>query len=265
MSLGFPTIDAGGEIRHLAALPTKGKSGLRMFSAFNVALPRSAWQTVNAGWLGVPIWDQNGKGACGGFGGTKQFAIAHRLSGHKPRNWSPWFLYAMARGTDADTGVVVSDLMHAIQDVGVLPAEANPSGVWQRSKVTQAMRDEAKKYRVGTVAECRTFDEAATACQLGYTLGFGIDIGQDFNPDAEGFLPPKRGEGGGHYVACEGMVFARGKWWFVVPNSWTERWGKGGRCFIDESYFPGGSWWEGFAIRNITDEAADADDPAPAA
>ncbi len=260
---GLPALHAGGAPRALAALPSPREHRVPAFASRYATLPRSAWQPRDVRWLELGIWDQGQIGACGGFGACRQFAIAHRLAGHAPRKFSPWFVYASVNG-GFDRGSVVSDLMETIQANGVCLDEQVPNGEFLLSRIGAEARKTARRFRARECYALANFDEACTAWQLGCAVGIGIDVGTRFQPDAEGFLPDQRGQAGGHYMGTEGMLFARGQWWLIVANSWTAKWGKNGYCFLPESYLTN-AWFEGFAVRDVTDDPEDPADQPPAA
>jgi hypothetical protein len=81
----------------------------------------------------------------------------------------------------------------------------------------------------------------------------GILWYDNYNTDADGWLPSPRGNAGGHAVFGYKPARRRGVYGIRHQNSWTTSYGIGGRMVLPESSYVGpvGGWW---AIREVVDE-----------
>jgi hypothetical protein len=104
------------------------------------------------------------------------------------------------------------------------------------------------------------FDAAATAILEGDPVCFGIDLGQRFEPGANGVIPDRVGQGGGHCMFALGLDQIGGRWLLLVQNSWGTRWGMAGYCYLPESYFSG--WHEAWRLKAAADDPQGDNPPA---
>lgn len=233
----LPHIDVAGDRRILACLPPV-PNDLPMFASAGIGvIPRSEWKEVDYFTrFGIKIYDQNGQGSCVGHGSVMAATIALLLAGASLVRLAACFLYGLING-GRDNGANVSESMERLLDTGVcLESEVGPKNIWKRDFPSSAF-ETAKRFKIIEAYNCQTFDEIGTALQLGFTVSFGIEIGTQFNPDANGILPPLRGRRGGHCMCLAGAKLINGKWYFLVINSWSTAWGINGTAWIDESYF----------------------------
>lgn len=252
---GLPYIDVGGHRRVLAALPEPPGSKAR-FKSFRDSfpiLPRSEWREMSL----LPddrirILDQDGYGACVGHGSVAAFETAWKNKGGTDRAFSAFCLYGQING-GRDNGAVVSDALDALKANGVcLESTVPPNMAFQRN-FPSGWKDEAARFKIARAYSLDTFDEMMTAVQLGFAVSYGIEIGGRFDPGSDGFVPSRRGGGGGHCMATIGTRLRNGTWYSKTQNSWSRQWGANGICYMDESYFPDGM--DAWAVQ------VDAEDP----
>lgn len=195
---------------------------------------------------------------CVGHGAVAGFAVSFARSGQRPRRFSPCFVYAQING-GADRGAVVADALDELRQTGVcLESTVGPGRIWKRD-LPAAAYDEAKRYRVEQAYQLRSFDEVVAATLLGFPVVFGVEIGQRFEPDADGFVPDRAGGGGGHCMCGVGPRQRGGRWYLTTLNSWSRRWGAGGYCHLPESYFDGDV--DAFAVQAAREDDRDDDEP----
>lgn len=263
--LGF--VEAGGDRRLLGCLPPRAECSLpRYGKSYSVGdiLPRSQWKDVSFRGFDNPIDDQNGHGACVGFGSDGGFDIARNLGGQAKVDCSPWFNYAMVNG-GRDQGAIVEDSMVSLRDNGTPLDSTVPDKAWHKSMIPGAAFEEAKRFRILQAYQQKTFDEMASGIMLGRPSVFGVCIGNRFSPNSEGILPNWDGANvGGHCMVAIGLKSIGGKWYLEVRNSWSTRWGAAGYCFMPESYFVGQRWGvDAYAIVAATDDPQSTIDDVP--
>lgn len=240
---GLPYVEDGSGHRRvlgcLAADPKKFAHLPRFADSFPT-LPRSQWKECQDDDSDLPILDQNGHGSCVGHGSCSAFQHVWNKSGFGPQRFSPCFLYGLING-GSDNGAVVGDAMDALMQKGICLETTVPEGnqIYQ-SQFPQTAFTEAQRFKLERAYRVSSFDEIATAVQMGFAVSTGVDIGRAFEPDAQGVLPDLRGSSGGH-CTCQrrGLKNIGGKWYLFSQNSWGTSWGLQGRFWIPESYFQG--------------------------
>jgi hypothetical protein len=233
---GLPYVEQGGHRRILACLaPTRSYAFPRFASPI---LPRDQWKECSLRSLGAKILDQNGHGSCVGHGSCSAFTYAWRYRNASPHDFSACFLYGNING-GSDNGAVVGDALESLQSTGIcLESEVPENDIFSRD-FPRSSYDTAKRFKIEQAYHIETFDEIATAVQLGFAVSIGVEIGQAFEPDGQGVLPELSGGGGGHCMCVLGLKSINGRWYLEVQNSWGASWGAGGFCWMPESYFRG--------------------------
>lgn len=236
---GLPTVEAAGEPRVLACLkPNPFNRYAPAYTGQDV--PESDWHDIDAvanGWL-PDIYDQDGQGSCVGHGSVLAFTVAWRRTGNNSQiRFSPCFLYSLING-GRDQGAIVEDAMHALEETGVcLESTVGPKQIFpaqfDRSKATT----EAGRFKIEQAETLKSFNQAMSAVQTGSVVSFGIDIGNNFEPDSNGVIPRQSGGGGGHCMAWVGAKKINGVWYAQVANSWSTKFGVNGICYMQKSYF----------------------------
>lgn len=253
---GLPFVLFDGEPRILARLePDPSKCRAPRFA--EPLVPESNWRDFSLfeRWA-TGIYDQNGQGSCVGHGGTMAFNICWELAGNTPQRFSPCYLYSLING-GRDQGAIVEDAMDALKRKGVcLEATVGPKQIYP-SQFDKAEADaEAASYKLVEAYKLDSFSEIVSAVLLGFPVAFGVEIGRNFEPNAEGVVPPLSGQGGGHCMAAVGVKKFSDRWRLQVANSWNARFGAAGLCYMDSSYFSG--YVDAFACQ-VT--AADSNQP----
>jgi C1A family cysteine protease len=110
--------------------------------------------------------------------------------------------------------------------------------------LTQSMRDAAKDYILKSHTTIKSEEEVKSF--IGSGLGIvqiGISWGREMTPDSNGCIKSFSGSGGGgHAVVFCGYVpdsdigcrSSKG-YHYLLKNSWSSRWGKGGFAYVDPS------------------------------
>jgi hypothetical protein len=258
---GLPYVEQGGERRILACLKPTEPSGFPKFGAARQLkrVPRTEWKDFSYKRHVGPIKDQDGHGACVGFGGSGGAECARSIAGQTFFQLSGNNLYSQING-NRDQGALVSDALKALMSVGVcLESEFPETGsIWKRDVPSNAW-ETARRFRLAEGHECESFDDIVSAILCGRIVVFGVDIGTRFQPDSQGVLPAKRGSGGGHCMYACGVKTINGKWMLEVINSWGARWGVDGCCWMPESYFSG--YMDAFAIVGGINDPLDPHEP----
>lgn len=254
---GLEYVLIDGERRYLTCLPPKDDSGFQKFQAGRT-IPRGEWREVDNEPYLTAIKDQNGRGACVGHGSVTALEVAINQAGRTKRQLSAWFCYSQING-GMDNGAVVSDALQSLKQTGTCLDSSVKYATYIKSQISQSAYTEAERFKVKEGYQLTTFDELASAIQLGFTISFGICIGGRFSPNSDGIIPQWNGQNtGGHCMAGLGLKQINGKWYVKVANSWGTNWGKGGWCFMDESYFTGQRYGlDAFAIEAAAHDPQD--------
>jgi hypothetical protein len=237
----LPYLDIGGHKRYLAALPDKKvRAHLPLFSDTYPDLDESQWQEFDDDDSYLDILDQDGRSSCVGHGAETGFQLAWYQGRGTPHLFSANWIYSLING-GSDNGAVVGDAMDALIKTGACLDSTVPEGnmIFQNQMPPGAMQ-EASRFKLDTAYRVSTWKSICTAIQLRHPVVFGVDIGRNFAPNKDGFLPQLSGRGGGHCMCARlGMRKMNGQWYIKVQNSWGKDWGKGGICYMPQSYFNG--------------------------
>lgn len=198
------------------------------------------------GWLKVE--NQGSIGSCQGQSLTENGEYCYAVATGGVLQFSRMFAYLISQmfdGIRSDRGSTLSGGTKAARDVGFcLEKDAPyPSRYPGWGWVTDAMKEQAKKYRLQTHTRIRSADETKKYIASGIGIvQIGIRWGRAMNPDSSGCIRRFYIGGGGHAVVFCGYVpdgdigqrSSRG-YWLLLKNSWSERWGKRGYCYVDPS------------------------------
>ncbi len=259
------TVNIDGTIYHLGCLPRTvgvgelypvlgseaGRDAIRV-------IPRNEWSDVDMSHLVPKILDQDGQGACNAFAAVQTIHVLRKQVGLPFVELSPGNLYGRING-GVDRGSLISDAIKTLEKEGVCTAATVPPLKWQQRYWPSNWKEEAKRFRILEAWDCPSFDHLASAILLGFPVNLGILVGNNFNPDRDGWIPDYRGGGGGHAMCGIGLAFHRSRntWGIKVANSWGERWGMGGFGWIPESYFKRTPFTDGWAVRGVVDPMGD--------
>lgn len=229
-----------GERRYFGCLPPRPIHGcMRASERFGAPIPRSSWRDFSLmQWTG-PTRDQNGFGACTGFGATAAFQGCWNFTAASKHDFSSAYAYSLVNG-GRDQGAVVADLAKTFTSKGVCLIETvNDHTIYRRNYDANKADAEASRFRAAQTLAVESFDEIVSEILRGRCVSFGIEIGSNFKPSADGIVPPRRGGGGGHCMCAAGVRMIENAWRLEVKNSWSAGWGVGGNCWLDDSYFRG--------------------------
>jgi C1A family cysteine protease len=141
----------------------------------------------------------------------------------------------------SDAGCQISTAIDVAVEVGVARESLWPYDVtrWSDAPPAKAYADATKHQGIGKWRVDVNPLSMRVALAVGHPVIIGISVYESFESDFvanTGIIPmPKSSEKvvGGHCM----LVFARKPGWFGVRNWWGEDWGKGGDCWMPETYF----------------------------
>lgn len=208
------------------------------------------------------VHDQNGIGQCNADAQTAAAEYIGLQMGLDFVQLSAADLYDRING-GADNGSLLERGMAEMLARGVGTA-ATCGTLWRRG-MKNASAEERRQYMTTEAYLCPTFAHCMSAVLSGFALVSGIMWYDNFDTDAEGWLPLSgRGRPGGHavfgYKPTARMIGGRTVYGIWHQNSWTTRFGMGGRCVFASSLYSGpvGGWW---ALRQMTDRGGDMPKP----
>jgi hypothetical protein len=241
MNSEFFELPDGRTVRLAAKLPQEPHcEGLPCWSDEKAILDPRDWRGSGGKRdLWVPDrYDQGSTNSCTGhsFAGVVGASLA--ATGASPVRFSAGFNYGLTNG-GRDEGAYCRDLVKSGKEVGLVPEAVIPSDSYYKQYYPSSAYTVAKRYRIAEAYQIESWVEYCSALTLGYNVYHGFLIGQNFRPDANGFLPDFTGWGGGHAMWSYDLVQhpTNGRWYGCGVNSWGTRWGKNGLCFFPESYF----------------------------
>lgn len=208
--------------------------------------------------LDIPVFDQGQIGSCtanagaGLWGYVEQLALGEKLSYVPPevfpggyKNVSRMMLYFLARvlagDVDTDGGAELRNVTGVFSRWGLCTEDQWPyniSNLFVRPPVSACAtawhHRITKSYRItdGSLAEMKT-------CLLrGFPFIFGFTVYENFESRetaTTGIVSMPSGQVlGGH--AVEAIGFDDTKQWFIVRNSWGDKWGDRGYCYFPYAY-----------------------------
>ena len=268
---GNSYVETGGERRMLTARSEPAKFGaLPKFGDSCPVFPVSQYFECNrenifpfAEWIG----DQDGHGACVGFGWAYGLRKSRRLLGMTDVPLSGNFAYAFLNG-GKDQGAVISDGIESLKDHGVCPDSMVPAKSIYERQLSESAKQEARRFKLVDAYRCDEASEVFSAIMSGYIVVYGYEVGTNFeNFDKYGVAGADRGAGN-HCNHSEGMVkLPDGRWVLINANSWTTKWGPfgNGKCYLDpaKSLFNGTDRPDCCVIRSVSRDPQDPNDPPP--
>lgn len=239
-SNGLPYVLVDGKVRVLAALPptqadlAARKKMTRFTDAVHPVIPRKDWVEFDDDISDLPVLDQDGHGSCVGHGSVSAFQHSWNRSGYDASvRFSACWIYGLINGGQ-DNGAIVQDAIQVMVSKGVCLESTVPENMIYQRNFPAAAAAEAAHYRAQDYYLIDTPDEIGTAVQLRYAVSTGKNVYGNFDPDAQGVLPPPRGgvQGGHCMCAVGGMKQINGVWHVKEKNSWGTKWGAGGNCWV---------------------------------
>jgi len=229
-------------------------------------IPRSKWDELLAAYSPgnddpflPPVHDQDGVGQC-----CPESAVT-MVEYLRARQGLPYVRLSAADLYDRinwgrDGGSLLEDALTELTTNGVGTAATSgelwKNGVWKGP----ASPAERKRFRVLEWYECPTFDHYMSALFAGFVTQAGTLWYDNYQPDADGWLPRGAGRSGGHatmsYRPTSRRIGGRTQYGAWTQNSWGDGWpapGQRGRFVLPEEAFDGpvGGWW---ALRGVVDE-----------
>lgn len=254
--------DDQGIWRVLGCLPETQESKTK-FATFGTAmmnaagLDQSQWQEIDLAWYNPPVLDQGLTSACVGHSACGGMHMCWLQSGRPLVPFNPYFVYGLING-GRDQGAMISDALQALMQYGICEKDALPSGMMFQNQFPQSAFENAAKYKLIKAYHCGSFEEICGAITMGFVCPLGIMVGSNFPQlDAEGVAPLPRGGQGGHAIlGCGLKKSSRYGWLIKILNSWSDRFGMRGYCYIHKGHFRSMNP-DAFAIQQIssTDES----------
>jgi hypothetical protein len=228
----------GSRWRPLGCQATRGNpTGLPRFSDNFQVLPRSQWKPVSYAGFVVPVSDQGQHGSCVWHAYFMALMKLLLSRGHNPPPLSPTFGYALGNG-GVDMGMSISSALDIGMKYGCSTAADFPEGhVWKRQIPPQAY-ESARRFVLEGGYHVSTFDEIATAVQMGMFPVYPIHAGNDYGDlDREG-VSPIHSRFPNHGQTCDGLdLTPSNRWALENINSWGDDWGDRGRNRLVEEHF----------------------------
>jgi hypothetical protein len=268
---GLPLHWDGQQHRVLAALPGRAAyAALAPWheSAREPILPRSLWRECSLRSYTSPVLDQGSTSSCVGHATAAAFRRAWSLSGQQDYPFSPYYCYGLV-DHDQDAGAIVGDAVDAISRWGVAYDGPLSDGDLPHAYIKQtqlmglaAVLAKASRFRPQISWHLQpgasVFDQVSSAIQAFCPTVFGVMIYRNFSQLApDGGVPAPAGNLlGGHALHGCGLRYNRrlSKWEIETQNSWSEKWGLGGICYLGEEYFTGQV--DAFAIGAVAEDPA---------
>lgn len=215
------------------------RSGMTSFADQFEVLDRSKWVQVDRrDVLGKEfINDQGRVGGCAGASTTQAMMRDRALRG-KPFEKLSWAMTYDLVNRGRDRGAVITDIIPKLQIVGTCTESIYPTAKFNTNFPPDVLAT-ASRFRLGKALTLSTFDEMATAIQLGFIVPFPFCVGNGFeNFDRNGICGFTPGPGN-HAVHADSLILLpNGQWVLRLCNSWGVNWGpwKDGTCFIAEKH-----------------------------
>ena len=257
MANDFPSVFFDGMWRVLAYIPSDNNHDFPKFKSMPQAQSNFELREIDLSWQGNRIMDQGSTSSCVGHGSVAGMEIAWKQVGNQPRNFSPFFTYALING-GSDNGAMISDALKVLKKYGACPLEDMPKGVMYERSIPKSAYDAAARFRISQAYQCEDFDDICQAINLGFSVPLGIYVGSNFSDiDSEGVSPLPRGGGGGHCIlGCGLKKSSRYGWLIKIQNSWGRNFGDAGYSYIRKEHFRGMDP-DAFAIQTIFDDPKD--------
>jgi len=236
------TLDIGPRSYPLGGRPRTLAAGERYPTLDRVIplLDEASWHDLDYSHLLWHLHDQDGIGSCNACAATLALEGSREFAGQDRVQLSPGCLYGQICG-GRDEGSQLADALQALRNVGTVPASVIPPLVWQQDRWPPTWRDIAAEYRLDEVYDCPTLPHIVTALHYAWYVDLGIPVHANFEPDADGIIPPPRGALlGYHAMAGYGYRKIGTRHYVGCKNSWGP-WGpnNSGRCWIPQDYLDG--------------------------
>lgn len=203
-------------------------------------------QLADKGWLQVE--DQLTQGSCQGQSLTECLEYCYAVATNAVEQFSRQYAYLLSQkfdGINGDRGSTLNGGTKAAKQ-GICRESVGP---YTRSYpglgwMTQAMHDDAKNFKLKSHTALKSAAEIRNYIGAGAGIvQIGIMWGNEMTPDSSGIIRRFTGNGGGgHAVTLDGYVPWQdvgvqnsAGYYFLLKNSWSKRWGKDGRAYVEPS------------------------------
>lgn len=197
------------------------------------------------GWLQTE--NQGQIGSCQGQALTENIEYCYTVATGNVLQFSRMFAYLESQKFDnirSDSGSTLSGGTKAVKQSGICRESIAPypDRYPGHSWVTQAMREEASKYKLLSHTNMSSVDQIKAFIGSGIGIvQIGISWNGSMSPSSNGTISSfSAGGGGGHSVTFTGYVpdsdvGARSSagYWLLMKNSWGTRWGVKGFAYVD--------------------------------
>ncbi len=249
------TVTIRGRTWKLAALPRRSRPGENvMFKPFAQVvgrIPRDKWKQVTIERHVQRIMDQNGYGSCGAEAACQAVEVCRDFGGLPAMPLSAGVLYRFSGG-GGDNGSSLEDNLRYLVSQGTTDETTVPHLEMNPRKWPSNWKENAKRYRVLEAFDCETFDDMASALQLGFPVVTAIDVGGNFDTAADGWVPAAGRGGGGHALCAVGLYRdEKHGWGLKLVNSWRADWGDKGFGIVPESYWSRNGYSDSWAVRVV--------------
>jgi hypothetical protein len=186
-------------------------------------------------------------------------------SGQARHLFSPTSIYARING-GRDQGAQVASGLEAIKTYGTCFQEQFGEDKIYAQQLSAAAAKTATRFRVLEAYKINNWSELGTAITKGFVVVSGIGVGDNFsNLDSNGVAPLPNRVIGGHCLASFGLKKVSGIWVANTRNSWGDRWGKLGNCYLQrDAWHPQyGFPFDAFAIGGVLDDPEETETDPP--
>ncbi len=200
------------------------------------------------------IKSQGQQGSCMAFATTSMLEYMLKSNDDPKPDLSEAFLYYNTRLKDnvnEDKGSRIDYALESLVEYGICTEDLCPySDKIFNVKPTAEAYEEAKGRKVKKVLKVNTMvEDVKSAIEDGYPVGVSLNLYESFGKGANGFIATptaeeiargKGGEDGKYRHGRHAMVvcgYSDKDKLFVVRNSWGQRFGDGGYCYMSYLYF----------------------------
>jgi hypothetical protein len=260
-SSGLPELEAVGEKRLLACLEPHGQHNYKAYFAQRQVMEPKDWIPGKRLAFVRKIYNQKNQGSCVGQGSVGGLRTKRIIQGFQDVDLSPWDVYARING-GRDNGAVVSDSLQELEKGVCTETACPPMAIYPRLYDQNKAKAERPRFRITRAETVNNYKEVGTALQYNEIVVFGTMVGGNFDPASNGVIGPRRGNGGGHCMYAIDVINIGGEMYIVVINSWGEKWGLNGICYLHQSYFEG-RYFDAYCIYGAEADPDDAGMPTP--
>lgn len=184
-------------------------------------------------YAGMPVYDQDGKGACCPFSCVEAAEDARAMAGYEHVPLSPWYLYGLLAG-GRDSGSNPGQALQRLLTKGVCRDALVPYAQFDPSTFSDQAHADAANFRVELGHVLTTRQALVTAilrrepCVITMCVGASYD---DLDADGCVRVGPLWDN---HALSTDGRLKRTrdGRWAAGFRNHWTAKWGDGGFAFV---------------------------------